>query len=131
MGMLLIIDFVSLDTLELQFFFFFFFLSVYISVFLKEIYLLKFIEFGINLFLMRSCNNVCRCTGVFLEPSCCLLFLSFQIPVRPLPIASLPSLPPPSSPPRFTSRTRMVGTRCLPRVPMAPVEPWVCLSAVA
>lgn len=49
-------------------------------------------------FLACSCNSVCRRSGCSWSHLCGLLFLSFQMPVPPLPIASLPSLPPPSLP---------------------------------
>lgn len=49
-------------------------------------------------FLVCSCDSVCRRSGCSWSHLCGLLFLSFQMPVPPLPIASLPSLPPPSLP---------------------------------
>lgn len=56
---------------------------------------------------------------------------SVQIPVPLLPIASLPSLPPPASPPPLHFQNEDSWDPLPPACPMAPVEPWVCLSAVA
>lgn len=97
MGRLLIRDFVSFDTLELQIFSFF--LSVYVSEFFKGIFhFSKFTEIGLNLFRITPCNGVyiCRvCRDVPWSLLCC--FQSFSIHAfqrTPAPAPHSPTPPP-------------------------------------
>lgn len=97
MGRLLIGDFVSFDTLELQIFSFF--LSVYVSEFFKGIFhFSKFTEIGLNLFRITPCNGVyiCRvCRDVPWSLLCC--FQSFSLITL---FKEPPPLPPTPQPPR-------------------------------